>query len=123
MKQNHCRTKRQLQEEGFSLLEAIVAFALLSMVLIASIGFFSDGMKRVRTVVERNQEIDELLNALALSGTKTLKLAPNKKINVVRRALSNVESRLTPVLVTVSFTNDGSEFQTLQTIIIEPVRN
>lgn len=123
MKQSHCQTKSKPQEEGFSLLEAIVAFALLSMVLIASIEFFGDGMKRVRTVLERNQEIDELSNALALGATKTLKLEPNKKINIVRRVLSNVESGFTPVLVTVSFTNDGSKIHTLQTIFIEPMRN
>jgi type II secretory pathway pseudopilin PulG len=112
LNRGHCRTRPRRQDEGFSLLEAIVAFAMLSMVLIASIGFFGDGMKRIQTVLERNRDMDELRNAIAMGVTDAPKLETNREVIIVRRALTNVESGLTPVLVTVSITNDGSGFQT-----------
>lgn len=117
-----CDSSGLKNQEGFSLLEAIVAFAMLATVLITSIGFFGDGIRRVRLTLDREREIERLQNALHLLSTEIFPPEPDFEIVVSRKTILVDQAAgggLNPVLVRVSIRRGPKELQSLETILLE----
>jgi hypothetical protein len=110
---------RQSDEEGFSLLESLVAFTLLSMVLVISFDVFGTGAARLVAAYQSNVSDDKLQNVLSQleAGLPIRDLEPDVIVKVERISLKNSdEAAQVPFKILVTLKNEPSK--SLETILL-----
>jgi type II secretory pathway pseudopilin PulG len=107
-------------EAGFTLLESVVAFTILTLILLTSFETFGDGTKRINDANASVLRQNKLQNAMAQLEAGIPKDEIDKDVTVIFRLLPSEEidwSTKLPIHATLTL-NDGSGQSSLETILL-----
>jgi prepilin-type N-terminal cleavage/methylation domain-containing protein len=105
-------------EDGFTLVEVLVSFAILSILLITTSGAFTDGLRRLSITEETRSRLDQAAQLLAqIESGGGLAAVPG--FRVTRQRLTTDQFQHASVLVRI-FDGDATE-PLLETIVVEGI--
>ena len=113
-------------DQGFTLIEVLVAFAILSVAIISSFQIFSDGLRQIKTAEQRSAEIsaaravlDQFISRPNLNIREEVGLTGSLKWKIVVVPMTEISPDILPLRIAVSIEEQASSRVLLETIILQ----
>ena len=107
-------------DAGFSLLETLIAFAILSLITIVTLQAFAGNAKSLSRVAEKEQQSQRLQSALAevVAGSVSGPINPDFKIEYLpTENMRAAWTTMLPTRITLSLMKDGKATAQIETVI------
>ncbi len=105
-----------IRNDGFTLIEVLVAFVIVSMTVLAGLQLFSGGLARISRIEEKRHEL-ETAQSLVASHDDNVNLPAGWRVVIGRRLDAPVSwTPIEPHLVQVIHTVDGVDHVVLESI-------